>query len=1039
VPTLTLDPSDVANAQLGINLPVLYGYGRVRGNEVLNHALDNKNRIVTRLMSEGEDDGIERLWINSALANHADTTLVHFHPGVDGVLGVGLTPVSTGRPPGAVNGNLVINGDAETGVVGTQAPSWILLNGNNLVIANDFAHSGANSLKITNGVATDSFSYEEYSVVDGGTYRLQAWIKTTAITTSAGHGAVLNVDPVWGVTGFNIVSKTGTDFLSTQPDVGIPADGAAHAFTFVECVFRPIGTGNIRLYIQLGYGVGLVGSAWFDDVKLFLADQDVDSFWSLLPANFQPTTYSRKSYLMLNVPPDPAAPSATLDIIADMRGCKLRQFDGFGNQTGYSFSTNGAEQVLDAILRSMLKPEWNPIAAAAPGGDLAAAEKARINFSAFADSVAWCNAILANGQKRFESSLAIVQQTALSDALAQLLMMSQLYITEAAGQIYICPDKPRTSTFILTSDHVLPGMANFDKINLHGANNRFIGNYNDLNAQDAVDLDTPGNSALLRSGTGIVTALFLATHPFKVNDSVQIVPPQDGSTHDTGFDGVFNVATIPAANKITYAQNGHANWFLWSEDFTNAVWVKGTNVTVTANTQQGPFDPPGTTTADTIATGVTAVQGVFQASGLTSQNGVPVTFTVWLRAAANTAASLLINRPVGTDAETVAITITPIWQPFSFTHSPTWTGSGTVQAVIFITNAASAIFAWGAQIEDGSVPTTYRKNTTSMSGVISGNGFAGTPESRFAVRAPLVDHEQHQNAIGQRGLSLSPIFHVSPVTLNLGNNTAERVQRILNFRSARSLGIPTTPYIAPWAGTVTCFMDAVDTSIPGNPRTLIEQLCGDIITVDATVSEEYQGDYEIKQAQYVVPAADGSSSDGTQQEGPTIELTLQQYLAAAFSDGILTALPVRVSVPRALVPIAVADPNGVLRLRGTFRNNPVNSNGIFTAANPVTQSGTSTTINIAACVIQFGDGQVSYNSGSVNPGSFGQWCVYCIDPNFTGGTVVFLATQNTHIKTSNNGIIVFGLITTSAGGGGTGTGGGGGAGGGTGSNPLNLP
>ncbi|HWF02653.1 MAG TPA: hypothetical protein VHA06_03150, partial [Candidatus Angelobacter sp.] len=1000
MPILSLNPQDVASAQLNINLPLGYGFVRARGNEVLNHALINKNRVVIRILSEGEMDGIERLWINSALANSADTTLVHFHPGVDGTLGAGLNPQSTGRPPGAVNGNLIINGDGETGVVGSQAPNWILLNGSSLVVANDFSHSGLNSLKVTSTGAADCYSYQEVSVVDGATYRLQGWIKTTAIAASAGHGAVLNIDIVAGVTGFTIVSKTGTDFSPTQPDVGIAADGAAHGFTFVSCIFRPVGSGIVRLYLQLGYGVGLVGSAWFDDVQIFLADQDVDSFWSLVPANFIPTTFSRKAYLMLNVPPDPAAPTATLDIIADLRGCKVRQFDAAGNQTGYAFSTNGAEQVLDVILRTMLKPEWNPILASAPGGDLVAAEKARINFAAFADSVNWCNTVLASGQKRFESSLAFTQQTSVQDALNQLLAMSQLYITEAAGQIYICADKPRTSTFLLTSDHVLSGQTQFDKINLHGANNRFIGNFNDLNAQDAADLDTPANSALVRTGNGIVTAKFLTDHPFQINGNVQIVPPQDGSTHDTGFDGVFQVSSIPASNKIAYAQSGHANWLLHSEEFDNAVWTKQTGVTVTPNTA---VDPIGGNTADTISTGSTS-DGVFQSTSLVSQNGVQVTFSVWLRAAANVAATLQVVRS-GADLEQIFITVTPVWQRFIMTHSPTWTAAAAVQANILIA-ATSSIFAWGAQIEDGTVATQYRQTTSGVSGSISGNGYAGSPESRFAVRAPIVDHEQHQNAIGQRGLSLTPIFHVSPVTYNLGNNTYERVNRILNFLSARNLGLPQIPYLAPWSGTVTCFLDAVDTSIPGNPRTLIEQLCGDIITVDATVSEEYQGDYEIMQAEYTVPAADGTSSDGSQQDGPTIQLTLLQYEPAAFSDGALPFQPVRVSIPSGLVPLSAVDPTGVLRLKGTFRNNPVNSNGILTGANPLSQSGTSTTILLAACVIQFGDGPVAYNTGSINPGSLGQWCIYCKDPNFAGGPVILLFTQNTHIKTSDNGIVV---------------------------------
>jgi hypothetical protein len=115
------------------------------------------------------------------------------------------------------------------------------------------------------------------------------------------------------------------------------------------------------------------------------------------------------------------------------------------------------------------------------------------------------------------------------------------------------------------------------------------------------------------------------------------------------------------------------------------------------------------------------------------------------------------------------------------------------------------------------------------------------------------------------------------------------------------------------------------------------------------------------------------------------------------------------------------------QLMGTFRNNPVNSNGILTGSNPISQAGTTTTINISACSIQYGDGQVNYNSGSVNPGSYGTWAIYCIDPKFGGGAVIYQATQSMHIKTSANGLILLGTITTLSGGGASGTGGGAGS------------
>ena len=93
---------------------------------------------------------------------------------------------------------------------------------------------------------------------------------------------------------------------------------------------------------------------------------------------------------------------------------------------------------------------------------------------------------------------------------------------------------------------------------------------------------------------------------------------------------------------------------------------------------------------------------------------------------------------------------------------------------------------------------------------------------------------------------------------------------------------------------------------------------------------------------------------------------------------------------------------------------------------PLTQSGTSKTIDIAASVVQFGSGQVSYSAGSVTPASYGQWYIYAIDPMRAGGAITYIASASNPDVTSNDGIVYFGVITTSSGGGGSGSGGGGG-------------
>jgi hypothetical protein len=118
--------------------------------------------------------------------------------------------------------------------------------------------------------------------------------------------------------------------------------------------------------------------------------------------------------------------------------------------------------------------------------------------------------------------------------------------------------------------------------------------------------------------------------------------------------------------------------------------------------------------------------------------------------------------------------------------------------------------------------------------------------------------------------------------------------------------------------------------------------------------------------------------------------------------------------------------SGVVDSRSTA---PVNVQGITTSASAIlTQSGTTKTIDVAAFTVQYGSniGQVSYNSGSVTPGAYGQYTVYFSDPTYAGGTVSFLATPTAYLGTAADGNTIIGAITTASGGGGSGGGGGGG-------------
>lgn len=117
------------------------------------------------------------------------------------------------------------------------------------------------------------------------------------------------------------------------------------------------------------------------------------------------------------------------------------------------------------------------------------------------------------------------------------------------------------------------------------------------------------------------------------------------------------------------------------------------------------------------------------------------------------------------------------------------------------------------------------------------------------------------------------------------------------------------------------------------------------------------------------------------------------------------------------------------RPTSSFFTNPVDNCGIPVTSN-VSQHGTTTQIDVASTTWQFGGFQVVYNSGSVDPGSYGTFNVFFDDPQFNGGVVVYQAVApGTATPLKKRGRFSLGQITTAGGGGGSGSGSGnGGAG-----------
>ena len=163
-------------------------------------------------------------------------------------------------------------------------------------------------------------------------------------------------------------------------------------------------------------------------------------------------------------------------------------------------------------------------------------------------------------------------------------------------------------------------------------------------------------------------------------------------------------------NRITFTRsttgtyyNGYSsavaeqNLLVYSQDFTNANWVKG-DVTVVGNSTTAP---DGTTTACTL-TATTSVNGVIRE--LVTYNGSAYTFSVWLKRLTGTG-NIQIN--AGGSYTTVAVTSS--WALYTITQTPS---AGVSTTGIFITTNTDAVYAWGAQLEQRSAVTAYTPTTT---------------------------------------------------------------------------------------------------------------------------------------------------------------------------------------------------------------------------------------------------------------------------------------------------------------------------------------
>jgi hypothetical protein len=185
-----------------------------------------------------------------------------------------------------------------------------------------------------------------------------------------------------------------------------------------------------------------------------------------------------------------------------------------------------------------------------------------------------------------------------------------------------------------------------------------------------------------------------------------------GSWHTGGR--AFSPASLFALNEpgvwFDPSDVANLNWrynlLTWTEDFSNAIWVKQSGTAVTVNQAVAP---DGTTTADLVVGNGTS--GVFVSA-------IPVsaisanTKSIWLRGVSG--GEVVQLKDPSLTIGTITCNLTTAWQRFSLSEI-----QNTGIAGLWVANIpAGGIYIWGAQLELGSVATTYQPITTVDAGTI---------------------------------------------------------------------------------------------------------------------------------------------------------------------------------------------------------------------------------------------------------------------------------------------------------------------------------
>jgi hypothetical protein len=236
--------------------------------------------------------------------------------------------------------------------------------------------------------------------------------------------------------------------------------------------------------------------------------------------------------------------------------------------------------------------------------------------------------------------------------------------------------------------------------------------------------------AVNRGGTGASTAsgartnLGLGTIATQDSSAVAITGGTIDGTTVGGTTAAAGTFTTLTAQNETLKGTGQ-NFVLNSQLIGGSNWVNSGTATSTQNTAVAP---DSTTTASTItsATDVTLGGNNVRTANTAVTSNTAYTYSIYLKLNSATTCSAVLRDSSSGNTYTVTQTSAGVWTRFSATFT---TGANTTLINILLGNANGTFFAWGAQLELGSVLGTYIPTTTAA--------VYGTPTLSFSGVASI--------------------------------------------------------------------------------------------------------------------------------------------------------------------------------------------------------------------------------------------------------------------------------------------------------------